>query len=120
MFEIEKSKILTLNIDNKEFNKLVNSDKLIALMPNVAMSLLILKLKIENNNNNNKNNDWINDYLNVLPLHFNTPMYFSLDEIKMLQASQSFTSILLHIRSIARQYAYLVNFFELKVNSIIL
>ncbi len=114
MFEIEKSKILTLNIDNKEFNKLVNSDKLIALMPNVAMSLLILKLKIENNNN-----DWINDYLNVLPLHFNTPMYFSLDEIKMLQASQSFTSILLHIRSIARQYAYLVNFFELKVNSFI-
>lgn len=116
MFEIEKSKILTLNIDNKEFNKLVNSDKLIALMPNVAMSLLILKLKIDNKNNNN-NNDWINDYLNVLPLHFNTPMYFSLDEIKMLQASQSFTSILLHIRSIARQYAYLVNFFELKVNS---
>ena len=75
------------------------------------MSLLIMKLKLEQTTNK----DWINDYLNVLPIHFNTPMYLSLDEIKMLQASQSFHAILLHVRSIARQYAYLVNFFDMKV-----
>lgn len=111
VFEIGETKILTLNSKIKEINKLVSSDKLMALMPNVAMSLLILKLKTESSSELALK--W-KPYLDVLPYQFNTPLYFSLEEIKMLQASQSFYDVLLHIRSVARQYAYLVGFFDVK------
>lgn len=111
MFEVDETKILTLNAKIKEINKLISSDKLMALMPNVSMSLLILKLKTETSTELALK--W-KPYLDVLPYQFNTPMYFSLEEIKMLQASQSFYDVLFHIRSVARQYAYLVGFFDAK------
>jgi hypothetical protein len=63
-----------------------------ALMPNVAMSLLILKLKTESSSELALK--W-KPYLDVLPYQFNTPLYFSLEEIKMLQASQSFCRFIL-------------------------
>jgi hypothetical protein len=92
VFEIGETKILTLNSKIKEINKLVSSDKLMALMPNVAMSLLILKLKTESSSELALK--W-KPYLDVLPYQFNTPLYFSLEEIKMLQASQSFCRFIL-------------------------
>lgn len=89
LVEIPENKILTLDCRDKMINKLVNSDKLIFLMPNVAMALLLLKLKFDKNCEQSQK--WM-PYLNILPLKYNTPLYFSLDELKMLQASYSFSN----------------------------
>ena len=71
-------------------NKLISSDKLVFLMPNIAMALLILKLKTDKNSDLAQK--WA-PFLNSLPVAFNTPLYFSLDDIKLLQASSSFSNL---------------------------
>lgn len=79
-------KILTLKCKDEIIDHLIDTDRLVNLMPNVAMALLLLKLKTSTTQLALR---W-EAYLNVLPSQFNTPLYFSLDEIKMLQASHSF------------------------------
>lgn len=101
LFRVPKSVILTLEEANgTELAELIKKDKLLGAMPNVSLALLLLYLKTTTTINNNNNNTTLSKkfqkwhpYLNILPSEFNTPLYFSLDEIKMLQSSHCFSMI---------------------------
>lgn len=90
IFTIPEGIILTLNnVNGTQLESLIKQDKMLSLMPNVALSLFILYLKINTQNKDIKFSKWT-PYLNILPNEFHTPLYFNLDQIKLLQYSQSF------------------------------
>jgi hypothetical protein len=96
VFEVPSAIILTLkNAVGLPIERLFDEDKMLASMPNVALAVFILYLKANCAAAKNGKPDrqdvvkW-RPYLNILPNEFHTPLYFTLDELKMLQSSQCF------------------------------
>nr|QDF21447.1 histone-lysine N-methyltransferase setd3 isoform X1 [Brachionus koreanus] len=113
VFSIPENLILTINsLGENRLKQLAKEDKMLSSMPNVALALTMLYIK-QNNDSNEEFSKW-SSYMNILPSEFNTPLYFSLDEIKSLKNSQSFADIIFHIRNISRIYAYTINLLESK------
>lgn len=111
IFNVSNNVILTTRtIKQTQLGNLLNHDKLLSSMPNLALALSVLLVKL---NTGNQFSKWT-PYMNILPNEFHTPLYFSLDEIKLLKSSQSFYDVLYHIRNIARLYAYIFNLLESK------
>ncbi|CAF0785294.1 unnamed protein product [Brachionus calyciflorus] len=116
IFDVPGDIILTVDTVRDTFlGKLFHEDKMLSSMPNVALALAVLFVKL-NCETDKKLSKW-SSYMNILPNEFHTPLYFSLDEIKLLKASQSFYDILYHIRNISRLYAYLFNLLDSKIEA---
>lgn len=122
LFQIRAENILTLNSLGNEspLKKAISNDKMLSAMPNVSLALLLLSLRVNINQKNvpkKQNQDfklamkW-KAYLNVLPSEFNTPIFFSLNEIFQLKGAQCFGDIINHIKFIVRQYAYIFNLLD--------
>lgn len=89
VFEIPRSMILaSSDALDSPLEDLIKYDKLLSIMPNVTLAIFILYLKISQEK---KDGSKWSPYLNILPSEFHTPLYFNLDEIKMLQPVQSFS-----------------------------
>ena len=92
VFEIPTN--MTISADDalkSPIEKLIRSDKLLSLMPNVGLAFYILYLKINQDKTNEMAKKW-KPYLNILPNEFHTPLYFNLDELKLLQPVQTFSN----------------------------
>ena len=122
LFQIRAENILTLNSLGNEspLKKAISNDKMLSAMPNVSLALILLSLRVNINQKNvpkKQNQDfklamkW-KAYLNVLPSEFNTPIFFSLNEIFQLKGAQCFGDIINHIKFIVRQYAYIFNLLD--------
>lgn len=97
LFQVPRSIILSLNEANgTDLEALLKSERLLIGMPNVALALLVLYLKTTTTKNGQK---W-SRYLAIIPSEFSTPLYFSLDEIKMLQNSQCFCKFIFFMQLI--------------------
>lgn len=89
LFRVPKRLIFSLDEANStELGELIKIDKLLGAMPNVSLALLLLYAKTSKNTKFQK---W-KPYLDILPSEFNTPLYFSLDEIRSLQSSYCFSN----------------------------
>lgn len=94
MFSIPADLILTVNtLKENKLKQLVKQDKMLSSMPNVALALTVLYIK-QNSEYGDEFSMW-STYMKILPSEFNTPLYFSMDEIKSLKNSQSFSMFLL-------------------------
>jgi hypothetical protein len=89
LFKVPNEIILTLNeVKGTNIEKLFKEDRLLSSMANVALAMLVLYLKTSPKDEKLAAK-W-SPYLNILPVEFTTPLYFNLNEIKMLQHSQCF------------------------------
>jgi hypothetical protein len=93
IYRIPRNLVLTLdNSNGLLIENLFKEDKMLSSMPNVSLALFMLYLKT--NSSNEKQNQlitkWI-PYLNILPSYFHTPLYFTLEEIRLLQPAQCFS-----------------------------
>ena len=113
-------------------------------MPNVALSLFVLFLRLEVNDVTNEDalvSRW-KSYVKIFPIEFNTPLYFSLEEVNALKNTQCFRmefhfavdvltqmvfviflfeileEVINHIKNIVRQYTYIFNLLESTVSII--
>ncbi|RNA31479.1 histone-lysine N-methyltransferase setd3-like [Brachionus plicatilis] len=92
VFSVPENLILTVNsLGSTKLKELTKQDKMLSSMPNVALAMSVLYVK-QNIEQNTELSKW-SSYMNILPSEFNTPLYFSLDEIKSLKNSQSFRGI---------------------------
>ncbi|XP_074643249.1 actin-histidine N-methyltransferase-like [Tubulanus polymorphus] len=85
--------------------QLISQDKILQIMPNVALALHLLCER------NLKNSFWRN-YINILPEEYTTPLYFSLEDLVLLKGSPTLSECLAQYRNIARQYAYFYQVFQ--------
>ena len=70
---------------------LIKYDKLLSIMPNVTLAFYILYMKLNIDKNDQAKTKWT-PYLNILPSEFHNPLYFTLDELKVLQPAQTFSN----------------------------
>ncbi len=130
IFQIPNDQILSMSslADFKPQLRLANvlaTDKMLTLMPNVSLAVLVLFIRIELNcgeeneacsSSDRKFASKYKNYLDTLPSGFHTPLFFNLEEILMLKSSQCFGNIINHVKNIVRQYAYIFNLLDSKVN----
>jgi len=108
---------------SSSLSTLIINDQLLRSMPNIALALFLLHERSQST--------W-KPYIDILPNHFNTPLYFDYDQLTRLKSSaalcknQIFWSrficriynylgdVLTHIQRIARQYCYLHNLLKVK------
>ncbi|CAF1499851.1 unnamed protein product [Adineta steineri] len=95
-------------MSSQPFASLISNDQLLHSMPNVALALFLLHERYQSSK-------W-KPYIDVLPTHFNTPLYFDSDQLNRLKSSTALCDILLHIQRIARQYCYLHNLLKGQVS----
>ncbi len=101
---------------------LIINDQLLLSMPNIALALFLLHERFQSK--------W-KPYIDILPDHFDTPLYFDSEQLNRLKPSASFCKkkflslfvylrnddlgdVLTHIQRIARQYCYLHNLLKVK------
>ncbi|CAF0754563.1 unnamed protein product [Rotaria sp. Silwood1] len=99
---VPRSIIITMDtiMTSSSFGPLIIKDQLLRSMPNVALALFLLHERSQSK--------W-QPYIDVLPHHFNTPLYFDYDQLNRLKSSAALCDVLTHIQRIARQYCYLHN-----------
>lgn len=90
---------------NSQMGPLIEEDQILRAMPNVVLVMYLL------NESKNPNSFW-QPYIKSLPSTYNTTLYFSLEELKLLKGSPVLTDALNHFQSIARQYAYFYKRFQ--------
>lgn len=78
---------------------LINKDRMLQNMPNVALAMFLLVEKFSNNS-------FWKPYIDILPTKYTTVLYFTNKELLELDNSPALESSLNLIKSIARQYAY--------------
>ncbi len=100
IFEVPSSIILTLKDSvGLSVEKLFDGDKMLRSMPNVALAMLVLFLKAscsvaKNGKVERKDITKWRPYMNILPNEYHTPLYFTLEEIKMIQPAQCFCNFI--------------------------
>lgn len=90
---------MTISADDalhSPIESLIRSDKLLSLMPNVGLAFYILYLKLNQDKNDEVAKKW-KTYLNILPNEFHTPLYFDLEELKLLKSVQTFSNLIFSI-----------------------
>lgn len=78
---------------------LIANDLVLSQMPNITLSLYLL------NERCNPDSFW-SPYIKILPDSYDTPMYFTLEELQMLRGSNALDDAVKLCRNVARQYAY--------------
>uniref|UniRef100_T1IPV3 protein-histidine N-methyltransferase n=1 Tax=Strigamia maritima TaxID=126957 RepID=T1IPV3_STRMM len=108
---IPRKLMLTLETAQETIlGKLIEDDRLLKNMPNVALSLLLL------NERCNENSFWAS-YIGTLPDVYDTPMYFTLEELQHLKGTSVLETAIKQCISIARQYAYLYKLLQTQSKS---
>ncbi|XP_065184689.1 actin-histidine N-methyltransferase-like [Sycon ciliatum] len=80
--------------------RLIRSDALCKEMPNVVLALHLL-------NEKHKRDSFWKHYIHTLPETYHTPLYYSPEEMKLLQGTSGFSDAVSCVRNIAMQYSYL-------------
>jgi len=110
-------------MNSPSLGTLIINDQLLRSMPNIALALFLLHER-------SQSSKW-KPYIDILPNHFTTPLYFDYDQLSRLKSSaalckKNFISsficiinnylgdVLTHIQRIARQYCYLHNLLKVK------
>ena len=78
----------------------MKNDRLLQSLPSAALSLYLLAERW------NPDSFW-RPYIDMLPKTYTIPLFYSVDEVRMLEGSPVYLEVLNQNRSIARQYAYL-------------
>ncbi|CAB3976636.1 histone-lysine N-methyltransferase setd3 [Paramuricea clavata] len=106
IFNIPRKLILTSEHSSSTFlGSIIETDKLLRVMPNVVLALKLL-------NESHEEDSFWKPYIDILPRKFSTPLFFTQEELSALQGSQVLNNVLNLYRSIARQYAYLHQIFK--------
>eukprot|EP00118_Oscarella_pearsei_P012390 m.91052 g.91052 ORF g.91052 m.91052 type:complete len:505 (+) comp36674_c0_seq6:3118-4632(+) len=95
-----KLMMTTLTAKESTLGPLAKSDRLLQSVPNVSLSLFLLCEHF------NPDSFW-GPYIDMLPEAYSVPLYFSIEEVQLLEGSPAYLEALNQNRSIARQYAYL-------------
>jgi len=85
---------------NGPLGRLVARDKMLQVMPNVTLALHLLNERYK------PDSHW-KPYIDILPHTFTTPLYFSKQELHLLQGSPCLPEALQQTRSIAKLYGHL-------------
>lgn len=93
---------LIMSVDSarkSQMGPLITEDQILRVMPNVVLAMYLLK--------ESKSSDsfWM-PYIKCLPSTYNTTLYFTPEELKLLKGSPVLSETFTHYQSIARQYAY--------------
>lgn len=84
-----------------DFKEALEKDPILKEMPNIALALHILNEKMKG-----KDSPW-SPYINILPLTFDSPLYFDAEDLLALKPSSFYFGESLKMwRNIARQFAY--------------
>lgn len=78
---------------------LISKDPILSQMPNISLALYLLHERC------NPESFW-SPYIKILPDSYDTPMYFTLEELQSLRGSNAFDEAIKLCRNVARQYAY--------------
>ena len=97
--------ITSVTANESALGLLITADRLLESMPNVALAVHLLCEKY------NPDSFW-QPYIDVLPETYTTPLYYTADEIKLLDGSPAFRDAISQSKSIARQYSYLLRLFR--------
>eukprot|EP00041_Stephanoeca_diplocostata_P029746 m.886023 g.886023 ORF g.886023 m.886023 type:complete len:553 (+) comp23623_c1_seq8:168-1826(+) len=95
---------LMMSTDTAERSRIADimkTDKLVSGMQNVALALHLLSELGQGDKS-----FWA-PYISTLPATYSTPLYYSMEELKVLQASAVYDQIAGLYRNVVRQYAYL-------------
>lgn len=84
---------------------IAETDTILQHMPNVLLALHLLNERCE------EKSFWT-PYIKTLPDEYDTPMYFTLEELNELKGSPVLDEAVKHCRNIARQYAYFYRLFK--------
>ncbi|KAH3844375.1 hypothetical protein DPMN_086633 [Dreissena polymorpha] len=84
---------------------LINADKILQVMPSVVLALHLLCER------RSEQSPW-KPYLDILPDTYNTPLYFTPDDVKLLKGSPAQSDCMNQFRNIARQYGYFYKLFQ--------
>ncbi|ESO94275.1 hypothetical protein LOTGIDRAFT_118649, partial [Lottia gigantea] len=97
---IPRKLMLTVDSAKKSvLGELVKEDKILSAMPNITLALHLLCEKYT------PDSFWA-PYINILPESYNTPLYFTSDDLHQLKGSPVLGEAVSQYRNIARQYAY--------------
>ena len=100
LLSIPRKMIMSVDTARKsQMGPLIEEDQILRVMPNVVLAMYLL------GESKNPHSFWL-PYIKCLPSTYNTTLYFSLEELKLLKGSPVLTEALNHYQSIARQYAY--------------
>lgn len=100
----QKLMITAVTASESRLKFFTESDHLLQTMPNVALAVHLVCEQF------NPDSFW-RPYIDVLPETFATPLYYNVEEIKLLEGSTAYMEAINQSKSIARQYAYLLKLF---------
>uniref|UniRef100_A0A915HHU5 protein-histidine N-methyltransferase n=1 Tax=Romanomermis culicivorax TaxID=13658 RepID=A0A915HHU5_ROMCU len=99
--EIPSKAVFSCNFAKKSDLKLpCEKDPILKAMPNVILSISILNEKLKAGESKWK------AYIDFLPKHYTTPLYFTISEMEFLKNTFIYEDSLKLYRNVARQYAY--------------
>ncbi|KAL4237444.1 Histone-lysine N-methyltransferase setd3 [Mactra antiquata] len=84
---------------------IISEDKILQVMPSVVLALHLLCEK-------RTTDSYWKPYLDILPQTYNTPLYFTPDDVKYLKGSPAQGDCISQYRNIVRQYAYFYKLFQ--------
>eukprot|EP00794_Sanderia_malayensis_P012142 gene12142-13395_t len=103
LIKVPKSAMMTAEtVSNSPIGRIVSEDPMLSKMPNVALAFLLVYELF------NENSKW-QPYLNVLPRTYSNILYFDIADVEMLKGTSIYLDVLNVLKSIARQYAYIMN-----------
>ncbi|GAB1597643.1 actin-histidine N-methyltransferase-like [Argonauta hians] len=95
----------TETASRSQMGSLIEEDKLLQSMPNVVLAIHLL------GESKNPDSFWY-PYIKCLPKTYNTTLYFTPEELKLLKGSPVLTEAFNNYKRIARQYAYFYKLFQ--------
>lgn len=93
----------TVTAQDSVLGPAIAEDKILQAMPSISLALHLLCEQ------RTPDSFW-KPYIDILPADYNTPLYFTPEEMKSLKGSPAYRDSVNHYRNIARQYAYLFRF----------
>lgn len=84
---------------------LISEDKILQVMPSVVLALHLLCER-------RSTESFWKPYLDILPDSYNTPLYFTPEDLKYLKGSPALSDCISQYRNIVRQYAYFYKLFQ--------
>ncbi|XP_078001252.1 actin-histidine N-methyltransferase-like isoform X2 [Glandiceps talaboti] len=106
MFKIHRRVMLTTETAKASvLGNVISKDRVLQAMPNILLSVHLLCEKLL------PESFWM-PYIRMLPRKYTTPLYFDIEELKLMQGSPSLEDALKQYKNIARQYAYFYKLFQ--------
>ncbi|KAK3599000.1 hypothetical protein CHS0354_007455 [Potamilus streckersoni] len=94
-----KTMMTAASAQSTVLSQLILEDKILQVMPSVALALHLLCEK------RSQDSPW-KPYIDTLPEEYSTPLYFTVEDLEYLKGSPALSDCISQYRNIARQYAY--------------